>query len=191
MTRTPRELIEIYWERIYNEGEVEFVREVCADPIIRHDPGFVTPLSHDEQIVRIHRSLAMKPLFTHRVLHADDTFVTSVWNMVSRDGRDIKLCGIEVFEAKEGRFTRCWNSDYGKGFWGEDGDLFDPAALAPPPLIEAPAGITADWLQRAFAAGGSVAQEHLQHHHCMTAVRAHEGRRRRGGRLVDRLLGRR
>ncbi|MBV1686145.1 aminoglycoside phosphotransferase family protein [Novosphingobium sp. G106] len=159
--RTPRELIEIYWEQIYNAGEVELVREVCADPIIRHDPGFVTTLSHDEQIVRIHRSLAMKPLFTHRVLHADDTFVTSVWNMVSRDGRDITLCGIEVFEAQDGRFTRCWNSSYAKGFWGEDGDMFDLAALEPPLLIEAPAGITADWLQRAFAAGGAVAVQRL------------------------------
>ena len=29
--RTPRELIEIYWDRIYNAGEVELVREVCAE----------------------------------------------------------------------------------------------------------------------------------------------------------------
>jgi hypothetical protein len=154
--RSPRELIEIYWEQIYNNGEVELVREVCADPIVRHDPGCVTPLSHDEQIVRIKRSLAVKPLFTHRVLHADDCFVTSVWNMVSRDGRNIELCGIEVFEATDGRFTRCWNSTYMKGMWGEDGNLFDPAALSPPALAAGPGDVTADWLQRAFAAGGEV-----------------------------------
>jgi hypothetical protein len=81
--------------------------------------------------------------------------------MVSRDGRDIRLCGIEVFEAHDGRFTRCWNSDYGKGFWGEDGDLFDPAALHPPPLIAAPGEITADWLERAFANGGVVEAQRL------------------------------
>jgi hypothetical protein len=168
--RTPRELIEIYWERVYNAGEVELVREVCADPIIRHDPGVVTPLSHDEQIERVKRSVAMQPLFTHRVLHADDTFVTSVWNMVSRDGRDIRLCGIEVFEAHEGRFTRCWNSSYGKGFWGEDGDLFDPAALPPPPLIAAPGEITADWLQRAFANSGAVEAQRLAMEPEVTAI---------------------
>lgn len=154
--RTPRELIEIYWERVYNAGEVELVRDVCADPIIRHDPGVVIPLSHDEQIVRIKRSLAINPLFTHRVLHADDRFVTSVWNMVSRDGRGIELCGIEVFEAEDGRFTRCWNSSYTKGLWGEDGDEFDPAALPPPMLVATPAEITADWLHRALAHGGAV-----------------------------------
>ena len=159
--RTPRELIEIYWERIYNSGEVELVREVCANPIIRHDPECVTPLSHDEQIVRIQRSQGMKPLFTHRVLHADDRFVTSVWNMVSRDGRNIRLCGIEVFEACDGRFTRCWNSAYEKGRWGEDGDEFDSAALSPPALVSTGEGISADWLQRAFSAGGVVAPQRL------------------------------
>jgi hypothetical protein len=154
--RTPRELIEIYWERVYNNLEVELVREVCADPIIRHDANFVTPLSHEEQIERIARNAPMRPYFTHRVLHADDRFVTSVWNMVSRDGKDLRLCGIEVFEAEGGRFIRCWNSTYMKGWWGEDGDLFDPAKLAPPALIDAPSQITADWIERAFAAGGVV-----------------------------------
>lgn len=154
--RTPRELIEIYWERVYNNAEVELVREVCADPIIRHDPGVVLPLSHDEQIVRIKRSLLISPLFTHQVLHADDRFVTSVWNMVSRDGRGIELCGIEVFEAADGRFTRCWNSTYMKGLWGEDGDAFDPASLPAPLLLATPGEITADWMHRALAHGGAV-----------------------------------
>ncbi len=159
--RTPRELIEIYWERVYNAGEVELIREVCADPIIRHDPNCVTPLSHDDQITRVKRSVATQPLFTHRVLHADDRFVTSVWNMISRDGRNIRLCGIEVFEAENGRFTRCWNSEYAKGFWGEDGDDFDPAALPPPELVASAGAISADWLQRAFAAGGVVTPQRL------------------------------
>lgn len=159
--RTPRELIEIYWERVYNAGEVELVREVCADPIIRHDPNFVTALSHDEQITRVRRSVAIAPLFTHRVLHADDRFVTSVWNMVSRDGRNIQLCGIEVFEAENGRFIRCWNSAYEKGLWGEDGDQFDAATLLPPELVGSAAAISADWLLRAFAAGGVVTPQRL------------------------------
>ncbi len=159
--RTPRELIQIYWERIYNAGEVELIREVCADPIVRHDPNCVTMLSHDEQITRVLRSVATKPLFTHRVLHADDRYVTSVWNMVSRDGRNIQLCGIEVFEAENGRFTRCWNSAYAKGSWGEDGDDFDPAALEPPELVASGKAISADWLQRAFAAGGVVIPQRL------------------------------
>jgi hypothetical protein len=154
--RTPLELIQIYWDRVYNNKEVELVREICADPIIRHDPETAAPLSHDEQIERINRSLELGPYFTHHVLHADDHFVTSVWNMVSRDGRNIALCGIEVFRAEEGRFTDCWNSTYMKGHWGETGEVFDPAKLGPATLIESPDQIDPDWLQRAFAAGGAV-----------------------------------
>lgn len=154
--RTPIELIQLYWDRVYNNMEVELVREICADPIIRHDPDFITPLSHDEQIVRVLRSAPMKPYFTHRVLHADDEFVTSVWDMVSRDGRDIKLCGIEVFRAENGRFTDCWNSPYMKGLWAKDDALFDPSVLNPPSLVSNPIEITAEWLERAFAAGGAI-----------------------------------
>jgi aminoglycoside/choline kinase family phosphotransferase len=159
--RTPLELIQIYWDQVYNEMDVERVREVCADPILRHDPSFVTPLSHDEQIERILRTKPMRPLFTHKVLHADDHYVTSVWNMVTRDGRDVALCGIEVFRAENGRFTDCWNSTYMKGLWGDAEDIFDPAALPPPALIASSAGIDADWLQRAFAAGGRVQAQRI------------------------------
>jgi hypothetical protein len=126
----------MYWDRVYNDMEVELVREICADPIVRHDPESVTSLSHDEQIERILRTKPLRPYFTHRVLHADDAYVTSVWNMVTRDGRNAELCGIEVFRAENGRFTDCWNSTYMKGHWGEAGDSFDPAALVPPPLID-------------------------------------------------------
>ncbi|MCB2048928.1 MAG: phosphotransferase [Novosphingobium sp.] len=160
-TRTPRELIEIYWDEVYNNGRTDLIREVCADPIIRHDPECVTPLSHDEQIERVERSLRIKPYFTHHVLHADERFVTSVWNMDSMEGKGVKLCGIEVFEAENGRFTRCWNSTYMKGFWGEDGDLFDPEKLTPPPLLETAGEITANWIERAFAAGGAVVPQRI------------------------------
>jgi len=159
--RTPRELIEIYWDEVYNNCRTDLIREVCADPIIRHDPESVTPLSHDEQIERVERSLRIKPYFTHRVLHADDRFVTSVWNMDSMDGKGVKLCGIEVFEAENGRFTRCWNSTYMKGFWGEDGDEFDPSKLTAPPLLESTGEITAQWMERAFAAGGAVVPQRI------------------------------
>jgi hypothetical protein len=159
--RTPRELIEIYWDEVYNNGRTELIREVCADPIIRHDPESVTPLSHDEQIERVERSLRIKPYFTHSILHSDDRFVTSVWNMDTRNGSGVKLCGIEVFEAENGRFTRCWNSTYMKGFWGEDGDFFDPSKLTAPPLLETTGEITAQWMERAFAAGGAVVPQRI------------------------------
>jgi hypothetical protein len=159
--RTPLELIQIYWDRVYNDLEVEWIREICADPMVRHDPESVTTLSHDEQIERVLRNREMRPYFTHHVLHADDRFVTSVWNMVSRDGKELALCGIEVFRAENGRLTDCWNSTYMKGHWAEAGEEFDAASLAPPPLVEWADQIDAEWLQRAFAAGGAVKAQRI------------------------------
>ncbi len=47
-------LLERYWEEASNQGNYELVREVCDDPIIRHDPeGKTTALSHEEQIDRV------------------------------------------------------------------------------------------------------------------------------------------
>ena len=159
--RTPLELIQLYWDRVYNDLDVELIREICADPIVRHDPESVTTLSHDEQIERVLRNRELRPFFTHHVLHADDRFVTSVWNMTSRDGRKLALCGIEVFRAENGRLTDCWNSTYMKGHWAEAGDEFDASKLAPPALIDSADRIDADWLQRAFAAGGAVKAQRI------------------------------
>ncbi len=41
-------VMERYWEEVNNQGQLELIRELCADPITRHDPGKITQLSHDE-----------------------------------------------------------------------------------------------------------------------------------------------
>ena len=46
-------VMERYWEEVNNQGKLELIRELCADPITRHDPEKVTQLSHDEQITRV------------------------------------------------------------------------------------------------------------------------------------------
>jgi hypothetical protein len=115
---TPLEIINLYWNEVWNKGEAELIREICADPIARHDPGKITLLSHDEQIERVRSGIAKgEPTFSHVVLHADDQFVTSVWDVISAKGKVRRMCGIEVFRAENGRFTDCWNSTYVPGAW--------------------------------------------------------------------------
>jgi hypothetical protein len=153
--RTPRELIELYWERVWNRREAELIREICADPIIRHDPNSVTALSHDEQVNRVRQQSAeMEPFFTHEVLLADDTYVTSVWNMHTRKGERIELCGMEVFKAENGRFTDCWNSTYSPGRWGREGDTSVPHDLPPPALLSSVEQIDTHWIQRVLRHAG-------------------------------------
>ena len=155
--RTPIELINLYWDEVWNNGNVELVREICADPIIRHDPGAVTSLSHDAQIERISHQLARRPLFTHEVLIADEHHVCSVWNMKIRTGGERELCGIEVFRVEEGRLSRAWNSSYQSGYWGRDGDASVPSDLPPPAILSALSEIDIDWVQKVLASAGLAA----------------------------------
>jgi len=113
-------LLERYWDEVNNEGKLEHIRELCADPIVRHDPdGKVTKLSHDEQIERVRGGIEQMGVVIERVItHADETWVTSVWNMTATKHDDLAMCGIEVFQVENGRLSHCWNTPYGQGHWG-------------------------------------------------------------------------
>lgn len=154
-TRSPRELIELYWTEVWNNRRADLIRDLCADPIIRHDPGSTTALSLDDQIARVRQqSEAAEPYFEHEVLLADDTYVTSVWNMHTRKGERIELCGIEVFKAVDGKFTDCWNSSYVAGRWGRTGDASVRSDLPEPALINTAEQMTPEWLQAVFQHAG-------------------------------------
>lgn len=117
-TRSPRELIELYWEEVWNRGNVELIREICADPMVRHEPGKTLRLSHDEQIERVRKVVEnIRPHFTHVVLIGDDRHVSSVWNMTGNSEKYPYMSGIETFRAENGRFTECWNPPYGFEPW--------------------------------------------------------------------------
>ena len=153
--RIPRELIELYWEEVWNNGNVDLMREICADPIVRHDANNVTELSLEDQIARVsQQSQKSEPHFSHEILLADEHFVASVWNMHTRKGPERKLCGIEVFQVEDGKFTRCWNSPYASGQWGRDGDSSVLAELPKPGLISDSSQITPEWMQAVFQHAG-------------------------------------
>lgn len=153
--RTPRELINLYWEEVWNNGNAELIREICADPIVRHDINSVTELSLEDQIARVsQQSKKSEPFFSHEILVADEHFVTSVWNMHTRKGPERKICGIEVFHVEDGKFTRCWNAPYASGQWGRDGDSSVMAELPEPGLISDSTQITPEWMQAVFQHAG-------------------------------------
>ncbi len=69
-------LLERYWEEVNNQGNLELIRELCSDPITRHDPGGVTVLSHDEQIERVRVGIEQLGVQISRVItHADEVVV--------------------------------------------------------------------------------------------------------------------
>jgi hypothetical protein len=118
---TPRELIELYWEEVWNKGNVELIRQICADPMVRHFPGKVEVLGHDEQVERLSKLRAeLQPHFTHVVLVADDTYASSVWNMTSPVEKYAKLSSIETFHIRGGRLWQTWNAVNAYDHWGTD-----------------------------------------------------------------------
>ena len=84
-TSKAQALLERYWEEASNQRNYELIRELCADPIIRHDPnGQSTELSHDEQIARVKMGAEDFGVHIERVItHANETYVTSIWEMTS------------------------------------------------------------------------------------------------------------
>ncbi len=153
--RTPREVIDLYWNEVWNKGNAELIREICADPMVRHDVGRVTYMSHEDQIARVkHGHELMKPHFTHEVLVADDTYASSVWNMTSAVDPELKICSIETFKVENGRFVACWNAPYGKGLWGYEGMEAAVLDVPPPELVSKVGEIDAGWLERMYAAAG-------------------------------------
>jgi hypothetical protein len=52
------------------------------------------------------------------ITHADDTYVTSIWEITSEKDESLQLCGIEVFKVEDGKLAHCWNTPYGNGKWG-------------------------------------------------------------------------
>lgn len=117
--RTPRELILLYWEEVWNKGHVELILEICTDPMIRHEPAKVTVLSHAEQVERVHRLRAeLQPHFTHEILVADEHGASSVWNMTSPVEKYAKLSSIETFQVRDGRLWKTWNATNAFEHWG-------------------------------------------------------------------------
>lgn len=118
MSATPVDVVRRYLEEIYHEGRVELVRELCADPVVRHDPGRTSQMTHDEQVERISAELPKwSPLFTWDVLAGDADYAVLVWNATGRTA-ERTLSGIEVFKVADGRITDVWNSTYTTQPWG-------------------------------------------------------------------------
>ncbi|MFT7651982.1 MAG: hypothetical protein ACI9UU_001089 [Candidatus Azotimanducaceae bacterium] len=92
-----------------SKSRAQVVLELCADPIIRHDPeGKTTALSHEEQIARVKMGREDMGVHIKRMItHEDDSYVTSIWEITSEKHEDMNLCGIEVFKVEDGKLAHC------------------------------------------------------------------------------------
>ena len=107
---TPAEaeaVIENYFEA-WNACQTERIRELVANPVVRHYAGKTISMNVDEQLTRIKdRHAKSKPDFQPLIRHSDGTYVTVIWNCAYADGK--KTCGSETFKVVDGRIAEVWN----------------------------------------------------------------------------------
>lgn len=119
MPYDPRTLGELYTNEVWNKGNAELVREICADPMIRHEAGKRIELSHDQQVERIRRTVAAtSPRFTNLFVVADAEHVVLVWNMDGSSEKVPQMSGMEVFRVRDGKLAECWNHPHTSAHWG-------------------------------------------------------------------------
>ena len=113
----PVAVVRRYLDDVYHAGDVELVREITADGVVRHDPGGTRTLDHSAQIARVRADLpTWQPYFTAEVLAGDDEYAVLVWTARGRTAERL-LSGIEVFRVVDGRITDVWNAPYSTEPW--------------------------------------------------------------------------
>lgn len=123
MTRTAREVAELYNLVVWNEKNFKLADELMGDSVIRHDVGEAVVLTHDQAVQRIVDTWDMfdKLWFDLKLVVAGDDgeFVTIAYEspMTTKGGTETTISSIEVFRVVDGRITEVWNCGYKQGVW--------------------------------------------------------------------------
>jgi predicted SnoaL-like aldol condensation-catalyzing enzyme len=123
MTRTAREVVELYNFVVWNERDFALADELMGDTVIRHDVREVKTLTHEEAVKRIVDTWEMfdKLRFDLNLVVAgeDGEHVAIVYEspMTTKDGSETTISSMEVFRVVDGRITEVWNCGYKQGIW--------------------------------------------------------------------------
>jgi len=123
MTRTAREVVELYKLVVWNERNFDLADELMGDTVIRHEVGEAQTLSHEQAVQRVVDNWAMfdKLRFDLNLVVAGDDgeHVAIVYQspMELKDGTKTSVGSMEIFRVVEGRITEVWNCGYKQGVW--------------------------------------------------------------------------
>ena len=123
MTRTAREVVELYNLVVWNERDFALAEELTGDTVIRHEVGEALTLTHRQAVQRIveHWEMFDKVRFDLNVVVAGDDgeHVAIVYQstMTAKDGSRIDIGSLELFLVVDGRNTEVWNCGHGQGVW--------------------------------------------------------------------------
>ena len=123
MTRTAREVVELYNLVVWNQRDFALAEELMGDTVIRHEVGEALTLTHRQAVQRIveHWEMFDKLRFDLNVVVAGDDgeHVAIVYgsSMELKDGSRIDVGSMEIFRVVDGRITEVWNCGHKQGVW--------------------------------------------------------------------------
>ena len=123
MTRTAREVVELYSLVVWNQRDFALAEELLGDTVTRHEVGEVRVLTHDEAVRRVVDTWEMFDdiRFELNLIVAGDDgeHVGLVYQspMRLKDGTEISIGSMEMFRVVDGRITEVWNCGYKQGVW--------------------------------------------------------------------------
>ena len=122
MTRSAREVVELYNNSLWNERNFGLADELIADTMIRHEVGESHALTREQARGRVedYWKLFDELHFDLNIVIASDDgeHVAIVYDSrMTRDGNEVNVGSIEVFRVVDGRITEVWNCGYKVGAW--------------------------------------------------------------------------
>ena len=124
MTRTAREVVELYNLVAWNKRDFALAEELLGDTVTRHEVGEAHVLTHEQAVARIVDHWAMFETIRfdlNLVVAGDDgEHVAVVYQspMTLKDGTSVNIGSMEIFRVVGGRITEVWNCGYKQGVWG-------------------------------------------------------------------------
>jgi predicted SnoaL-like aldol condensation-catalyzing enzyme len=123
MTRTAREVVELYNLVVWNKRDFAFADELMGETVIRHEVGQATTLTHEQAVQRIvdHWEMFDTIRFDLNLVVAGDDgqHVAIVYQspMTLKDGTKTDVGSMEIFRVIDGRIAEVWNCGYKQGVW--------------------------------------------------------------------------
>ncbi len=123
MSRSAREVVELYNLVVWNKRDFALADEVLGDTVTRHDVGEAQVLTHEEAIARVVDTWEMFDTIRfdlELVVAGDDgEHVAVVYQspMTLKDGTEVSIGSMEIFRVVDGRIVEVWNCGHKQGVW--------------------------------------------------------------------------
>lgn len=123
VTRTAREVVELYNNVVWNKRDFALADELMGDTVIRHEVGESHTLTHEQAVNRVVDTWELFDELRFDLLLVsagdDGEHVTIVYEspMTLKDGTETTIGSMEVFRVVDGRITEVWNCGYKQGVW--------------------------------------------------------------------------